>query len=150
MKHLITLLTLINFSLLGQDLSSVDKKVAEIERYKKYETVRFDSTDLASVSKDLIETIQYNRKNSGLHKIEIREKIENGFCFRTYYFDKENLISIREKKYNGETILVLMNYYFVDNEFVKALDSKGIDKTNMIDKKELTDRIRKIFALHTE
>lgn len=150
MKYLITLFSLINFGLLGQDLISIDKKIKEIEDYKKYTIVRFDSTDLASVSKDLIETIQYNRKNGGLHKVQIKQKIETGFCFRTYYFDNENLLSIREKKYKGDAIQILMHYYFVDNKFVKALDSNGADETTKIDKEELRNRIRNIFALHTE
>ncbi|HPM29635.1 MAG TPA: hypothetical protein PLJ60_04795 [Chryseolinea sp.] len=145
--YLFTILSLISFTLLGQDrLVDINKKVVEIENYRKYEIVKFDSNDLNHIDKKLIESIDYQGEN-GLGKTEIKQKIENGNCLATYYFDNQSLIAIKERKYTGVVTFSLMTYYFLDHTFIKAMNDKGADKTSEIDRAELSKRIRNIFAI---
>lgn len=142
---MIAMLLLFSPELLGQEGSfkRINKAVARIESYKKYDVIKVNKpTDLKGINKNLIALTNYSRRRDDQGKVEETLNIPGGQCSRTYYFDKDrNLIFIREKIMKNEAA-TLQYYYFQNNTLIAVRDEKNADVMPVIDKSELRDRIK--------
>lgn len=142
---IIAMLLLFSSELLGQEGSfkRINKAVARIESYKKYDVIKVDEpADLKRINKNLITLTNYSRRRDDQGKVEETLNIPDGLCSRIYYFDKDrNLVFIREKIVKNEAT-TLQHYYFQNNTLIAVRDEKNADVMPAIDRSELRDRIK--------
>lgn len=151
MKSIWTLLACtINLTLMAQ-VESIDRKIVELEAYKKYQVTRFDKKEdmvhLSDSIREFLELTNYSRKSktdfSG--KTLERSRTKTGERDRIYYFnEKGKLIAMVDRIREGETRHVL-TYYFQNGQLEQVRDENKNDLTSTIDKGVIYFWIRRMF-----
>ncbi|MCB0489399.1 MAG: hypothetical protein KDC99_13045 [Cyclobacteriaceae bacterium] len=144
-------ITLLSTSAAGQR-ASADKKIIEIESFRRYQVVKIDGKeDLAVVSDSTIhvtEITNYTRrgKNRGMGKVTEHSNGANGSRLRTYYFNEAGkLFSMIESIRKRDSSIANLRYYFSGGRLAEVVDENGQNLTNSIDKNYLYSWIRKMF-----
>jgi hypothetical protein len=134
-------------SVYGQDdfTTKADKKINKITSYKKYEIKRMTKADVKVIGDSLVRGTMYLGKK-GSYGMDILEfKMGSIKKIDTYYFidglfafDEETIFSAMSKK--------SLRYYFAGGDLFKVVDEHGVDQTNGANKKEIHDRIKKLYT----
>jgi hypothetical protein len=145
------LISIIAEGLFAQN-AAADKKISEIESFKKYEVTRLDNNALLKTIGDstieITEVTNYQKGNkkdqSG--KVTENSKYKSKEVKRTYYFNEESAIFaiVDHVKYNDNTTDE-MTYYFDRGQLTHVFDKSKNDITNTVDKEALYNWIIQMF-----
>jgi hypothetical protein len=145
MKILLALIACISFTASAQEalISKIEKKCIEIEKYKKYKVVSFDSLSIKDLNEtnhlDIVAITDYSRKGDDFGKVEETVRTTNGLSHRTYYFSEEyKLLLIRDRRSATET----WSYYFDNHTLVSVIDNSRNDRIGDVDRKKLKNEIK--------
>lgn len=143
-------LSLVSLGVFGQK-PTADKKIAELEAFKKYEIIKIDNQeDLKALSDSTIEItemVNYMRKNRNDQSGKVTEnsKTKRGEMHRTYYFSESGLFAIIERITTKDNSTKVLTYYFGGGQLTNVFDGDKNDVTSSINKQQLYDWIRKMF-----
>lgn len=149
---LICFLCLVAAELFGQN-TTADKKILEIESFKRYEIVKIDNkADLIQISDstvEITEVVNYQRKNKNDQSGKVTENSQNQFrqTKRTYYFNEKGVIFaiIDNIKFNDNTTNKV-TYFFTGGQLTQVIDKNNIDITTSINRDKLYESIIRMFT----
>jgi hypothetical protein len=139
---------LIAFGLSGQN-QLADKKISEIEAYKKYQLMEVRGKDKLTLKDSLVEVTAigtYRRKKDGLGKSTEESVFKGGQRNRVYYFNEgDKLFAIKDllKYDNGGTKSFI--YYFAAGKLSQVFDENKNNVTDSIAEQRLYFWIRYMF-----
>ena len=145
-------LSIVTIGLHGQN-AATDKKITEIESFRKYVIIRIDNYHDLKLQSDsaieIIEVVNYKRKdkNNLLGKVTETARTKAGEIKRTYYFnDQSSLFAIVDHLKTIDNAPRKLTYYFGSGQLTKVIDEGKNDVTNTIDKQRLYYWIRRMFG----
>ena len=147
------LFSLIIQGLYGQN-EIADKKIIEIESYKRYKIQKVDNKDdlkpLGDSTSEVTGLTNYLRKGDGRGKVTESSKFKGGETNRTYYFNEKwrlfamvDFINYDDKKTSRLT------YYFGNGQLLQVVDENKNIVTDRINKEKLYNWIRMMFTDQT-
>lgn len=149
---LICTLYFASFGLFGQH-TDADKKIFEIESFKKYEIIKIDDKEgLKMLSDSTVEVtgmVNYLRKSNINRAGKVTESSRSvvGMTERTYYFnDRYELFAIIDFIRDNTNVTRKLTYYFGSGELKEVLDENRKNVTTTIDKQQLYHWIRRMFT----
>lgn len=145
------LVALMSTNAVGQH-AGADKKITEIESFKKYQVAKFDrKEDLAIVNDSAIQVTEityYTKKgkNNGMGKVTEHSNGINESRLRTYYFNEAGkLFSMIESIHKRDSSTTNLRYYFSGGSLTEVVDENRKNVIGSIDTNYLYIWIRKMF-----
>lgn len=147
----ICLLFFIPFVLFSQD-KHFEKRVAEIESYKKYHKIVInDANEFREISDsvNLVEVVTYSKRSKKDQSGKVTEltQLPIGDNKRTYYFDERGkLFAIIDEFKANQGVVKRLSYRFRDGALLNVIDEKNKDVTATINRDQLYDWIRRMHG----
>jgi hypothetical protein len=138
----------LTIGLWGQN-EDADRKIIEIEKYKKYEVMEIKGTDKLDLKDSTTEVIaigNFTRKKDGLGKSTEESITKGGRRNRTYYFNEGNkLFAIVESLKQDSGVAKRLTYYFAKGQLSQVIDENKYNVTETVDRQRLYNWIRYMF-----
>jgi hypothetical protein len=149
---LTSLLSIVAIGLFGQN-AGADKKVIEIESFKRYEITKLDNKDdlkgLSDSTIEVTEMVNYLRKskNNLSGKVTENSKSSAGEVKRTYYFNEQaGIFAIVDDIKRNDNTTERLRYYFGGGQLTQVIDENNNEVTKRIDKQRLYYWIARMFT----
>jgi hypothetical protein len=150
---LTSILSIISFVLFGQT-EKVDKRIVEIESFKKYKIIKVDNeddlkifSDSATVVTEIIYSLKKNRNNI-FGKMTVNSKTDLGEIKRIFYLDESSgLFAIIDNISHTDNTIEKRTYYFSEKrQLFRVVDQNGKDLTSTINSKQFDYSIKLMFT----
>ncbi|MBI3219954.1 MAG: hypothetical protein HYZ44_10610 [Bacteroidetes bacterium] len=150
---LTSILSIFYFALLGQN-EKIDKRIHEIESYKKYDFINVDNKDELKILSDSITevtAISYSlkkTKNDNIFgKMIVNSKTDSEEIKRTFYLDERSgLFAIVDSIKRNDKVEKRTYYFSEEGELLRVIDQNGGDLTSTVNSKQLAYSIKLMFT----
>jgi len=144
-------LSIVYFGLFAQN-DKADKRIAEIESFKKYEITKIDTSALKVFIDSTTEVtgiVYYIKKskNNLFGKITVNTKTDFGEVKRDLYlYENAGLFAIIDNIKRNDNTIEKLTYYIEEGQPFEVIDQNGKNVTEAINRKQFEYSIKLMFT----
>jgi uncharacterized lipoprotein NlpE involved in copper resistance len=150
---LTSILCIVYFVLVGQSVK-IDKRIDEIEAFKKYDFIQVDNKDELKILSDsvtevtgIIYSLKKTKNDNIFGKMVINSKTDSEEIKRTFYLDESSgLFAIIDNIKRDDKVEKRTYYFNKEGELLSVIDQNGSDLTSTVNSKQFAYSIKLMFT----